>query len=167
MPSATVVLEKTLKSPLDFKEIKPVNPKENQLWIFIGRTDTEAEVSILWPPDVKSQLIRKDSDSKRVKAEGEWDNRERDGWVALLTQWTWIWANSRIKWRTGKPGVLQSMGSQRVRHDRVNNNNRDFRKVHRIPQKKSQSGLLWIPNNIVFWDVQSKNCLLSIKQASA
>ena len=56
----TVVLEKTLESPLDCKEIKPINPKGNQPWIFIGRTDTEAETPIFWPPDVKSQLIRKD-----------------------------------------------------------------------------------------------------------
>ena len=54
----TVVLEKTLASPMDCKEIKPINPKGNQFWIFIGRTDAEAP--ILWPPDVKSQLIRKD-----------------------------------------------------------------------------------------------------------
>ena len=58
-----VVLEKTLESPLDYKEIKPVNPKGNQPWIFIGRTDDEAEASILWPPDVKSGLIRKDPDA--------------------------------------------------------------------------------------------------------
>ena len=56
-----VVLEKTLESPWDSK-IKPVNPKGNQLWIFIGRTDAEAEAPILWPSDVKSQLIGKDSD---------------------------------------------------------------------------------------------------------
>ena len=56
-----VVPEKILKSPLDSKEIKPVNPKGNQHWIFIGRTDAEAEVPILWPPDGKSWLIRKDS----------------------------------------------------------------------------------------------------------
>ena len=58
-----VVLEKTLESPLDCKEIKPVNPKGNQSWIFIGRTDAEAEASILWPPDAKIQLIRKDPDA--------------------------------------------------------------------------------------------------------
>ena len=56
----TVELEKTIESSLDCKEIQPVHPKENQSWIFIGRTDTEAETSILWPPDVKSWLIRKD-----------------------------------------------------------------------------------------------------------
>ena len=59
----TVVLEKTLKSPLDCKEIKPVNPKGNQLRIFTGRTDAEAEAPILWPLDVKSRLIRKDPDA--------------------------------------------------------------------------------------------------------
>ena len=56
----TVVLEKTLESPLDYKEIQPVNPKGNQSWIFIGRTDAEAETLILWPPDVKNQLTGKD-----------------------------------------------------------------------------------------------------------
>ena len=59
----TVVLEKALEGPLDSKEIKLVNPKGNQSWIFIGRTDAEAEVPILWPPDAKSQLIRKDPDA--------------------------------------------------------------------------------------------------------
>ena len=58
-----VVLEKTLESPLDCKEIQPVNPKGNQPWIFIGRTDAEAEAPIFWPPDVKSQLIGKDTDA--------------------------------------------------------------------------------------------------------
>ena len=58
-----MVFEKTLESPLDCKEIKPVNPKENQPLIFIGRTDAEAEAAILWPPDVKSQFIGKDPDA--------------------------------------------------------------------------------------------------------
>ena len=59
----TVVLDKTLESPLDSKEIKPVDPKGNQSWVFVGRTDAEAETPILWPPDVKSQLIGKDTDA--------------------------------------------------------------------------------------------------------
>ena len=59
----TVVLEKTLKSPLDSKEINPVNPKGNQPWLFIGRTDGEAEALILWPPDAKSILIGKEPDA--------------------------------------------------------------------------------------------------------
>ena len=61
----TVVLEKTLESPLDSKEIKPVNPKGNQAWIFIGRTDAKVEVPIFWPPDEKNWLIRKDSDPEK------------------------------------------------------------------------------------------------------
>ena len=59
----TVVLEQTLESPLDCKEIQPVNSKGNQSWIFIGRTDAEAETPILWPPDAESQFIRKDTDA--------------------------------------------------------------------------------------------------------
>ena len=59
----TVVLEKTLESPLDCKEIQPVNPKGNQSWIFTGRTDSEAEAPILWPPDAKNWLVGKDPDA--------------------------------------------------------------------------------------------------------
>ena len=119
----TVVLEKTLESPLDSKEIKPVNPNGNQSWIFIIRTDTEAEVPILWPPNAKRQLIRKKPWCWEIlKAGGEGDNRRQNGWVGSLTQWTWVWAkwvwaNSRRWWRTGKPVVWHSMGSPRVRHD--------------------------------------------------
>ena len=63
----TVVLEKTLESPLDCKEIQPVHPKGNQSWIFIGRTDAEAESPIIWPPDVKNWLILKDSDVGKIE----------------------------------------------------------------------------------------------------
>ena len=74
----TVVLEKTLESPLDCKEIQPVHSKGNQSWVFTGRTDVEAETPICWPPDVKSWLIWKDPDvGKRLKAGGEGDDR---GW---------------------------------------------------------------------------------------
>ena len=112
------MLEKTPESPLDCKEIKPVNPKGNQTWIFIGRTDAEAEAPILWPPDAKHWLfIKKRPWSwERLKA-GEGDNRGWDGWMASPTQWTWIWASSRSRWWTGKTGVLQSMRSQRVGQD--------------------------------------------------
>ena len=73
---------------------------------------------MLWPPDVQSQLIGNDPDAgKRLKAGGEGGDRGRDGWVASPSQWTWVWANSGRYWRTGKPGVLQSMGSQRVGHN--------------------------------------------------
>ena len=87
-------LEKTLESPLDSKEMEPVNPKENQPWIFIGKTDAEAETPILWPPDVKSWLTRKDPDAGKDRAEGEGGDKEWDGWMASLTQWTWVRANS-------------------------------------------------------------------------
>ena len=60
-----MVLEKSLESPMDSMEIKPVNPKGNQPWIFIGRTDAEAETPVLWPPDMKSQLTEKDSDPRK------------------------------------------------------------------------------------------------------
>ena len=96
---------------------QPVSPKGNQPWIFIGRTDAEAEAPILWPPDVKSRLTGKDTDGG--KAEGrrrKWWQRMR--WFdASLTQWTRVWANSRRYWSTGKSGVLQSMGLQIGRHD--------------------------------------------------
>ena len=91
----TVLLEKTLESPLDSKEIQPVHPKGNQYWVFIGKTDAEAETPILWPHDVKNWLIGKDSDAERLKAEGEGDNRGWDGWMASPTQWTWVWVDSR------------------------------------------------------------------------
>ena len=106
----------TLESPLDSKEIKPVNPKGNQLWTFIGRTDAEAP--IFWPPDAKSQLVWKDpSAGKDWRQEEKGTTRGWDGWMASPTQWTWVWANSGRWWRTGKPGVLQFMGLQRVSHD--------------------------------------------------
>ena len=114
----TVVLEKTVESPLDCKEIQPVHPKGDQSWVFIGRTDVEAETPILWPLDAKSWLIQKKPWCwERLKAEGKGDDRGWDGWMASRTQWTWVWVNSGSWWWTGRPGVLQSMGSQRVRHD--------------------------------------------------
>ena len=95
----TVVLVKTLERPLDCKESKPVNPKGNQSWIFIGRTDAEAP--ILWPPDAKTQLIRKDPDTGK-----DWRQEEKgvwDGWMPSLIQWTWVWVDCGRWWKTGKP----------------------------------------------------------------
>ena len=78
----TVVLEKTLKSPLDCKEIKLIHPKGNQSWILIGRTDAEAEASILWPPDAKSWLISKDSDAGK-----DWRQEEKGTTEDKMVGW--------------------------------------------------------------------------------
>ena len=114
----TVVLEKSLESPLDYKEIQPVHPEGDQSWIFIGRTDAEAETPVLWLPDVKSWLIGKDPDAG---TEWRWEEKgttedEMVGWYHWL-QWAWVWVNSGSWWWTGRPGMLQSLGLQRVRHD--------------------------------------------------
>ena len=118
----TVALEKTLESPLDFKEIKSVNPTGNQSWIFIGRTDVETETPILWPPHAKNWLIGKGPDAGKDWRREEKGMREGDdrGWMASLTWWTWVWASSRSWWWTGKPGVLQFMELRRAGHDWVN-----------------------------------------------
>ena len=107
----TVVLEKTLESPLDCKEIKPVNPKGNQSWMFIGRIDVEAP--ILWPPAVKSRLTGKDPDGK---VEGKRiGRRQRTRWLDSITDS--VNMNLSKLWEIVKDGVLHSMGSQKVRHD--------------------------------------------------
>jgi len=173
----SVVLEKTLESPLDCKETQPVHSKRHQPSVFFGRNDAKAETPVLWPPDGKNWLIWKDPDAYSLeeidsilksrditlptkvhlvkamvfpmvtygceswtmkKAErqkidlthwkrlwcweglgagGKGDDRGWDGWMASLTLWTWVWVNSRRWWWTGRPGVLQFMGSQRVGHD--------------------------------------------------
>ena len=78
----TTVLEKTLESPLDCKEIKSANPKENQHWIFIGRTDAEAEAPILWPPDMKSRLIGKKPDAGK-----DWGQEEKRAIEDEMVEW--------------------------------------------------------------------------------
>ena len=115
----TVVLEKTLESPLDSKEIQPVHPKGNQSWIFIGRTVAEAETPILWPPDVKNDSLGK------TLMLGKIEGRRRRGWQrmrwldSITNSMDWVWVSSRSWWGTGRPGVLQSIGSQGVGHDWV------------------------------------------------
>ena len=110
-----MVLEKTLESPLDCKEIKPVNPKGNQSWIFIGRTDTDAETPTLWPPMQKT-----DSFEKTVMLGNSEGGRRGGQRMTLLDGITNSMDMSLISsgswWQTEKPGVLQSMGSQRVVH---------------------------------------------------
>ena len=79
-----MVLEKTLKSPLDCKEIQPVHPKGDQSWVFIGRTDVEVETLILWPPDVKSWLIGKDPDAGKIEGRRR-RGRQRMRWLDGIT----------------------------------------------------------------------------------
>ena len=94
----TVVLKKTLESPLDCKQIQPVHAKGNQSWIFIGRTDAVAETPILWPPDVKSWLVWKTLLLGKTEGSRRRDERGWDGWMASLTQWTWVWVHSGSWW---------------------------------------------------------------------
>ena len=96
----TVVLEKTLECPLDNKQIKPINPKGNRPWIFIRRTDAEAP--ILW------HLMRKADSLENTLMLGKTEDKRRTGWQRM--RWTWVWANSRRQWRTGKAGMLQFIG---------------------------------------------------------
>ena len=107
----TVVLEKTLESPLDCKEIQPVNPKGNRSWIFIGRTDAEAETPALWPPDAKNWLIGKDPDAGK-----DWRQEEKETTEDEMVGW-YHWFDGHEFEHTlgvgdgkGNPGVLQSMG---------------------------------------------------------
>ena len=111
----TVVLEKTLESPLDCKQIQSVSPKANQSWIFIGRTDAEAEAPVLWLPDVKNWLIGKDPDA------GKDLRQEEKGTTEDEMVWWYHWLHGhefeQTPWRIGRPGVLQSIGPQRVGHN--------------------------------------------------
>jgi len=113
----TVVLEKTLESPLDCKKIQPVHSEGDQSWIFIGRTDAEAETPILWLLDAREDSLEKTLMLGKTEGgtrKGQWRMR---GWMASLTWQTWVWVSSRSWWWTGRPAVLQPMGSQRVGHN--------------------------------------------------
>ena len=110
----TVVLEKTLESPLDCKEIQPVHPKGDQLWVFIGRTDVEAETPILWPPHAKSWLIWKDPDAgKDWRQEKGSTEDEIVGWHPWLDERKFEYATGV---RDGQ-GTLACLGLQRIRHN--------------------------------------------------
>ena len=114
----TVVLEKTHESPSDCKEIQPVHPKGNQSWIFTGKTDAKAETPILWPPDAKNWLSEQDPDGEK-----DWRQEEKGttenvivGWHHQLDGHEFEQALGVGDWQ-GTPGVLQSMGLQRLVHD--------------------------------------------------
>ena len=115
----TVVLEKTRESPLDCKETQPVNPKGNQSWKFIRRTDVEAEAPMLWPPDAKNWLTGKDPDAGK-----DWRQEEKGSIKdEMVGRHHWLMDMSLSKlgrcWRTGEPGMLQSMELQTVARDWV------------------------------------------------
>ena len=110
----TVVLEKTVESPLDCKEIQPVHPKGDQSWVFTGRTGVEAKTPILRPPDAKSWLIWRDPDVGKDWGQED-KGRQRMRWLDDSVDMSM--RNSRSWWWTGRPGVLWFMGSQRVGHN--------------------------------------------------
>ena len=86
----TVVLEKTLESPLNYEEIHPVHPKGGQSWVFMWSTDVEAETPTHWPPDAKTLMLGK------IEAGGEGGDRGWDCWMASPTRWTWVWVDSGV-----------------------------------------------------------------------
>ena len=134
-----------------------INPKRNQSWIFIGRTDDDAKAPIFLPPDVKSQFIGKILMLGKTEGRRRTGNRGWDSWMVSSTQWTWAWENSRIQWRTEKPGVLQIMGSQKVRHDLA---------TEQQQTKVEYTQALWTNNPILgsylkkseSWDIQKCSC---------
>ena len=116
----TVVLEKTLESPLDRKEIQLVHPKGNQSWYTHWKDwcwSWNSNSLATWCEELTH--LKRPWCWERLMAGGEGGNRGWDGWMASPTQWAWVWVKSRSWWWAGRPGVLQSMGSQRVGYDWV------------------------------------------------
>ena len=109
----TVVLEKTLESPLDCKEIQPVHPKGNQSWMFIGELMLKLKLQYFGHLMQRADTFEKPLMLGKIEGERRGWQKMR-WWMASLTWWTWVWVNSGSWWWTGRPGVLQSMGSQKV-----------------------------------------------------
>ena len=107
-------LEKTLESPLDCKEIQPVHPKGDKSWVFIGRTDAEAETPILWPPHVKSWLVGKDPDAER-----DWGQEEKGMTEGEMAGWHHRLNGYEFEWTPGVCDGQGALGLQRVGHDWV------------------------------------------------
>ena len=141
-----LVLGTTLESPLDRKEIQQVSPKGSQSWISIGRTEAEMLHLECWSWNYNTldtwckelTHCKRPWYQERLKAGGEGDNWGWDCWMASLTWWTWIWGSSGSWWWTGKPGMLQSMGLQRVRHDWATELNWEGRQTWRCHQDEDQ-----------------------------
>ena len=107
------------ESPLDCNEVQPFHPKWDQSWVFIGRTDVEADSNTLATWCKELIHLKRPWCWERLRA-GDENDRGWDGWMASPTQWTWVWVNSGSWWWTGRPGVLRFMESQRVGHDSGN-----------------------------------------------
>ena len=133
-----------LESLLDCKEIKSVNCKWNQSWIFVGRTDAEVEAPMFWPPDWKSWLIIKYPDAEKIEG-----SRRRGQWrmrycMASLTHWTWVWASSGRWWRTGKAGFCSPWG-----HKELDMTVTEHQQPFVVTLNKSSMGLPWWSSS---WD---------------
>ena len=126
----TLLYDLLWRDVMDCKEIQPVHSKGNQSWVFFGRNDAKAEMPVFWPPHVKSWLIGKDWCWEGLGAGGKGDDRGWDGWMASPSWWTWVWVNSGSWWWTGRPAVLQCMGSQRVGHDWPTELNWSYKIMH-------------------------------------
>ena len=136
----TVVLEKTLESPLDCKEIQSVHSEGDQSWDFFGRNDAKAETPVLWPPHAEKLTHWKRLWCwEGLGAGGKVDDRGWDGWIASPTGRTWVWVNSGSWWWTGRPGMLRFMASQRVGHDWATELNRtELSNYHILKKVKLQ-----------------------------
>ena len=113
----TVVLKKTLESLLDSKEIKPVNYKGDRPWLFIEAVILRLKLQYMTTWYKEPTHWKRPWCWERLRVGGEGDNRVWDDWMASPTQWMWVWVNSGSWWWTGRPSLLQSMGSQRVGPD--------------------------------------------------
>ena len=112
------MLEKTLETPLDCKDIQPVHPKGDQSWVFILKDwywSWNSNTLATWCEELTHW--KRPWCWERFGAGGEGDDRGWDGWMASPTRWTWVWVNSGSWWWTGRPGMLCFMGLQRVGHD--------------------------------------------------
>ena len=165
-----VVLDKTTERHLDCKKIKPVNPKGNQSWIFIRRTDAEAEASILWPPDAKNWLIRKDPDAKK-----DWSEEEKGTTEDEIVGWHHWLKGHECEQAPGDgegQGSLvcwQSMVSQRVRHDWATRNDMEQEIMWHIEQYYSRNFMtgrykFWCQNSST-WVVPSQKYGTDLVQA--
>ena len=148
----TVVLEKTLENPLDSKEIKPVNAKENQSWKFIRRTDAEAKTPILWPPDAKNWLIGKDPDAGK-----DWRQEEKGmaedkmiGWHHRL-DWTWGWASSGFGDEQGSLACCSPWG--RKESTWLNNSTELMLGKTECERRKGQQSMRWLDSIINSMDM--------------